>query len=333
MAVLMDRLAGYFNSNVYVLATGKLCSYLPLYHEIWYNAGERWQYRMNSGGDKYITVHGCSIRYREMGDGPVLFLVHGIAGFLEEWEPSMKILAQKFRVIAVDLPGHGLSDKPHASYSITWLSAFLKDIIDAFGLSKFYLVGHSLGCAICLNLMIQHPHLVARLCLLNSAFIRIPFFLRLGSFRFLQHLPLKIPKFMIKASARRTFHKKEFITREWLESAHRYMNTSGAVRVLFSILHSNISLTGLDKTFCTLLMRGLEALNIPVLILYGDHDRIIPNGNSVLIHKCLKASECVEVRSCGHELQYESCDFFCAQAIRFFNSNEAHPSFVTGQHG
>ncbi|HEY8499874.1 MAG TPA: alpha/beta hydrolase, partial [Clostridia bacterium] len=129
---------------------------------------------MNCNTDKTVNIDGCQIRYREAGKGPFLFLVHGIAGFLEEWEPAMKILSEKFHVIALDLPGHGLSEKPDIAYSIDKMTEYLKNFILSFTTEKIILAGHSLGGSICLNLVIRHPNIVERLIVINSVFERIP---------------------------------------------------------------------------------------------------------------------------------------------------------------
>ena len=60
---------------------------------------------MHSVHDKYLKINEISIRYRESGNGFPLLLVHGIAGFLEEWEMSIEELSKHYRVIALDLQG------------------------------------------------------------------------------------------------------------------------------------------------------------------------------------------------------------------------------------
>lgn len=264
-----------------------------------------------------MSLHGISIRYREAGNGPVLVLVHGIAGFLEEWEPSIRILCRKFRVVALDLPGHGLSDKPDVQYTLDFLTDCLKDFISAICPGKVYLAGHSLGGAVCLNLVTRYPRLVERLILVNSVFVKIPLFIRFCTFPFLQRIRLKVPFFAVKATSRRSFFKKEQISAQWLELAWRYINEPGATRVMFSVLNSNISLSGLKREAADPVIRALNNIDIPVLVLFGNRDRIIPNMNSLLLHQSIKGSICVEVKNCGHELQYDSCDIFCENVLKF----------------
>ncbi len=274
---------------------------------------------MHKEFDRYLSVNGLSVRYREWGEGPLLLLVHGISGFLEEWEPAMEILCKHYRVISMDLPGHGLSDKPEMIYTLDFLTDSLKEFIVTLRLEKIYLAGHSLGGAVCCNLVVKYPHIVERLVLVNSAFIKVPFFIQLGSFAFLQRLKLKIPIQVVKASARNTFYKKECISKKWLDSAYKYTNEKGALWAMFSIIRENRPHSRSGREQSSRLIKGLKNLNIPVLILYGDKDRIIPNQNSEQLHRYIKNSECVKVKDCGHEMQYENCEIFCEQVIRFLS--------------
>ncbi len=276
---------------------------------------------MDSHTDQYLTVNQCSIRFREAGSGPVLLLVHGIAGYLEEWEPAMEILQENFRVIALDLPGHGLSGKPDMAYTISNLTDFLKAFLSAMKLEKVFLAGHSLGGAISLSFTMQYPHLVERLILLNSAFTKIPFSIRLGSFGFLPRLIRKVPFIFVKASARRTFYHRKQIPGRWLADSFRYINRPGVLRVTFSIIRSNMTLTGLKKELSDALLNEVDEMSVPTLILYGEKDRIVPNINSKLLCKRLPNSECVSFRNCGHELQMECCDQFCRHTAAFLNKS------------
>lgn len=272
--------------------------------------------------DQYITVSQCSIRFREAGNGSVLLLIHGIAGYLEEWEPAMEILQKKYRVIALDLPGHGLSGKPDIAYTINTLTDYLKSFLSALGLEKVYLAGHSLGGAISLSFALRYPDRVERLILLNSAFTEIPFSIRLGSFRFLPVLIRKVPLFFVKASARRTFYNHRLITSAWLEDAYRYINEPGTLRVMFSIIRSNISLAGLRKSLVAAFMKEINRLTIPTLILYGKKDKIVPNINSRLLHQYISGSKCIPFENCGHELQFECCGKFCEHVVSFGGDGE-----------
>lgn len=276
---------------------------------------------MNKDTDKYLKINGLSFRYREAGNGDVLVLVHGIAGFVEEWEPSMKKLCNFFRVIALDLPGHGLSDKPEIPYTIDNLTKFLKDFVTAKKLENFYLAGHSLGGPVCLNFVIKYPSLAKKLIIINSAFTKIPFSFRIASPAFFQRIKITVPRLLVKAVSKQNFYNKNILDDDWLNPAYNYINKPGALRAMFSVFHECISFRGLKKELVSTFLHGLSRIKIPVLIIYGDKDRFLPNENSFLIHRLIKNSRIYKVADCGHELQYECCDAFCNIAVEFLNEN------------
>jgi pimeloyl-ACP methyl ester carboxylesterase len=272
---------------------------------------------MNYNTDKTINIDGCPIRYREAGKGRLIFLVHGIAGFLEEWEPAMKILSEKYRVIALDLPGHGLSGKPDIAYSIDKMTDYLKNFILSFTSEKINLVGHSLGGSICLNLVIRHPDIVERLVIINSVFETVPLYIRLGSPSFIQHMIKRVPFFIIKLMSKRSIHKKSRITPEWESLSYIYINTPGNIRTMFSIIRSNISVKGLNNRLLDSFRSGLKQISIPVLILFSENDKVVPVSNSHQLSRLIRMSEIIGFKNCGHELQYEDYKEFCREVEAF----------------
>jgi pimeloyl-ACP methyl ester carboxylesterase len=117
---------------------------------------------------KTATVHGHSVSYRQAGEGPVLLLVHGIAGTCESWREVVEPLARQHTVIAPDLPGHGASEAAAGDYSIGALASGLRDLLLALGHERATLVGHSLGGGVAMQLAYQYPEMVERLVLVSS---------------------------------------------------------------------------------------------------------------------------------------------------------------------
>ena len=86
--------------------------------------------------DRRVEVEGIGIRYRTWGreSRPAVVFVHGLGGFLERWERNAEAFAEHFRVVALDLPGCGLSDKPRAPYTIPWYARMVRGFAGAAGL-------------------------------------------------------------------------------------------------------------------------------------------------------------------------------------------------------
>ena len=115
-----------------------------------------------------LTLHGHSIVYVQKGSGPVLLLIHGMAGALDTWRSVIEPLARDATVLAVDLPGHGSSSPGGGDYSLGSLATFLRDVLMALGHDRVTLVGHSLGGGIAMQFSYQFPEMTERLVLVSS---------------------------------------------------------------------------------------------------------------------------------------------------------------------
>lgn len=108
------------------------------------------------------------IRYVDRGRGPVVVLVHGLMGSSQDWEPQIAGLSDDHRVIAVDLPGHGESDKIPGDYSLSAHAATIRDLLASLGIESATMVGHSYGGGVAMQMLYLFPHLVDRICLIAS---------------------------------------------------------------------------------------------------------------------------------------------------------------------
>jgi pimeloyl-ACP methyl ester carboxylesterase len=105
----------------------------------------------------HLTLHGHRIAYRTAGRGPVVVLVHGMAGSALTWRHAMPALAEHYTVVAPDLLGHGESAKPRGDYSLGAHASLLRDLLNALGHERATFVGQSLGGGIVLQFAYQFP--------------------------------------------------------------------------------------------------------------------------------------------------------------------------------
>lgn len=117
---------------------------------------------------KTETIHGRPVSYATAGEGPVLLLIHGMAGALDNWQEVIEPLARAHTVIAPDLPGHGKSAPGGGDYSVGGLAAGLRDLLILLGHERATIVGHSLGGGIAMQFSYQFPEMVERLVLVSS---------------------------------------------------------------------------------------------------------------------------------------------------------------------
>ena len=124
--------------------------------------------RLSMSEAKFVDIHGERIAVRDEGAGEALLLIHGMAGSSETWRAILPQLAKKYRVIAPDLLGHGLSAKPRTDYSLGAFAVGLRDLLDELGVESATVVGQSLGGGIAMQFLYQHPDYCRRLVLISS---------------------------------------------------------------------------------------------------------------------------------------------------------------------
>jgi len=126
--------------------------------------------------DAFVDLRGLRFHYRDWGgQGAPVVLLHGLASNARIWDLTAPLLAQRFRVLALDQRGHGLSDKPDG-YDFPSISGDLAALIEALGLERPGLVGHSWGGNVALQFAADHPDAVAWLALVDGGFLEISAF-------------------------------------------------------------------------------------------------------------------------------------------------------------
>jgi pimeloyl-ACP methyl ester carboxylesterase len=115
-----------------------------------------------------IVLHGHRVTYTEAGSGPLVVLLHGIAGSGHTWDPVVPALAEHVHVVAPDLLGHGESAKPRGDYSLGAYASGVRDLLTALGHDAATVVGHSLGGGVAMQFAYQFPERCERLVLVDS---------------------------------------------------------------------------------------------------------------------------------------------------------------------
>ncbi|MCD4535438.1 alpha/beta fold hydrolase [Nocardioides sp. cx-169] len=117
---------------------------------------------------EYLTIHGHRRAFVKVGQGPTLLLLHGLGCDHTTWEPVIDMLAKRYTVIAPDLLGHGLSDKPRADYSLGGYANGMRDLLTVLGIDRVTVVGHSFGGGVAMQFAYQFPERTERLMLVAS---------------------------------------------------------------------------------------------------------------------------------------------------------------------
>jgi pimeloyl-ACP methyl ester carboxylesterase len=261
------------------------------------------------GRPKTISLHGRSISYRQAGDGPALLLIHGMAGTSESWDAVIGPLARNHTVIAPDFPGHGESEPGGGDYSLGGLAAGLRDLLAALGHDRATLVGHSLGGGVALQFTYQFPEIAERLVLVSSGGLgpEVSPVLRAAA--------LPGADLFISATASIGGRVGSVVGRglgmvglrpsaDVAEVARGYASLAdaGRRRAFLSTLNSVVGTNG-QRVAATDRLYLAEAL--PLLIVWGSRDPIIPAGHAEAAHEALPGSRLEIFDGVGHLPQLE----------------------------
>jgi pimeloyl-ACP methyl ester carboxylesterase len=117
---------------------------------------------------QYVTLHGHRRAFVKVGHGPAVLLLHGLGCDHTTWAPVIDALARRYTVIAPDLLGHGLSDKPRADYSVGGYANGMRDLLTVLGIDRVTVVGHSFGGGVAMQFAYQFPERTERLVVVAS---------------------------------------------------------------------------------------------------------------------------------------------------------------------
>lgn len=116
-----------------------------------------------------ITVRDVELYYEEYGQGEPLLLLHGLGSSTRDWQPQLEAFKQDFRVIAVDIRGHGKSSKPPAPYSIQQFADDITGLMDALDIAAAHVIGWSMGGGIAFQMAVSNPERLLSLTIVNSS--------------------------------------------------------------------------------------------------------------------------------------------------------------------
>jgi len=281
---------------------------------------------MSATEPRTIELHGRSIAYAEMGEGPVLLLIHGMAGTWENWREVIEPLAREHTVIAPDLPGHGASEPGGGDYSLGSLAACLRDLLVALGHDRATLVGHSLGGGIAMQFSYQFPELVERLVLVSSGGLgrEVSPVLRAAA---LPGADLFIaatasPGRVVGSALARGLAAVGFrpnadvaeVARGYASLADRDRRAAFLATIRAVVGTGGQSVHAGDRLYL--------AEGVPVLIVWGERDAMIPARHGQDAHGAIPGSRLELFEGVGHLPQVEAPARFVAVLERFLAETE-----------
>lgn len=279
---------------------------------------------MKTPQDRYIKVGKINTRYWAEGNqGPTVILIHGIGQYIESWLPSFDVLAAKHRVYAVDLPGHGRTDKPlNVSYKIADLAQFVKDFMATLGIEHAHVVGHSLGGAIGTRLALLQSTVVDKLVLVNSAGLgqEGTMVLRIISVPILGELLTRPSRSGSADFAKMVVYDPAVMTEELIELSYQMSLLPDMQKSFLRVLRANANLFGQHKSMYSPNVRGLPSITKPVLVVWGRQDQIIPVAHAEVAKKDFPDVRVQIFDNCGHFPMLEHTQSFNELLLEFLGN-------------
>ncbi len=269
------------------------------------------------GESRFIAVDGIKTHYVVAGSGPPLLLFHGLGSSVVAWRDNIGPLSRSFRVHAIDLPGHGDSDKPNIPYLPEDVVHFVARFARALRLDRASIIGNSIGGALGIMLANSYPELVSSLILVNSAGLGkdISLYIRLASVpvlgSVLESAKVGSTMFMLK----NVFHDSKFVTKDLVLELYRSRKMRGAKQAVVRVLRHTVSLGGVRKNY--VLLDQLGKIKAPLMLVWGAQDHITPVAHAYNAAEAAPSAMLHVFDQCGHWPQMERAADFNSLVLQF----------------
>jgi pimeloyl-ACP methyl ester carboxylesterase len=278
---------------------------------------------------QFRTIHGYRRAFRIAGSGPALLLIHGVGCDSRSWEPVLARLAQRFTVIAPDLLGHGESDKPRADYSLPAFANGMRDLLAALDIDRVTVVGHSFGGGVAMQFAYQYPQLVERVVLVSAGGVAkdVSLALRLAAMPMgaealaMLRAPGVMPAIRRFGRAVGSVLGSTKLGRdaadvvEILEGFQDPAGLAAFARTLRSVVDAR-------GQFVTMLDRTYLVQSLPVQIIWGEDDLIIPVDHANKAHEAIPGSRVEIFEESGHMPFHDHPERFVEVVERFIDSTQ-----------
>jgi 2-hydroxy-6-oxonona-2,4-dienedioate hydrolase len=272
----------------------------------------------------WLDAGGIRTRYLASGaaDKPALLLLHGTGGHAEAYTRNLRAHGEHFRTYAIDLLGHGWTDKPDVPMEIPAYVDHLARVLDALGLSRAHISGESLGGWVAARFAIEHPHRTGRV-ILNTA----------GGSRAdpqvmsrLKELTLRAatdPSWdFVKARLEWLMHDKRHVNDDLIATRQAIYAAPGAAEAMKRAL----TLQEMEVRLRNLLTpEDWGRIRAETLVLWTDHDPTNPVAEGERIAAMIPGAKFALMKGCGHWPQWEDGATFDAIQIQFLTRGTVAP--------
>jgi pimeloyl-ACP methyl ester carboxylesterase len=269
---------------------------------------------MDAPARQLTRVEGLDLHWLELGSGRPTVLLHGLSDSHRTWGKVAPALARSRRVLLLDLPGHGLSARPDASYTLAWHARIVAGWLDALGLDEIDLVGHSFGGGVAQWLLLEHRRRVRRLALVAPGGLgrEVALGVRLCALPIVERLgqPFMGAATRIGCSATGArFDAEDAAALGWMNAM------PGTARALSRTARDVVDWRGQRRHF---LDHAREIGELPPIALFwGERDPVVPFAQALETAELLDGARLTRFAKCGH-FPHRECDAEFTRALEAF---------------
>jgi pimeloyl-ACP methyl ester carboxylesterase len=253
----------------------------------------------------FVEVDGCRTHLRRGGSGEPLLFLHGASG-APAILPFMDKLAQRFDVLVPEHPGYGLSDEPEWLENIHDAAYFYLDFLKQLNLAGVIVVGNSMGGWIAMEMAVRDTSRIKSLVLVSPAGISAPGVQPADTF-------LMPPEEL----ARQLFHDPKLAEARLAETRSAESLAPESIDISLKNRHTTARLAWEPRLHNPHLPKWLHRIDVPVQIIWGEQDRILPLAFLETFKKLLPRAEIAVVENVGHLPHVEKPQEFCELVVRF----------------
>jgi len=265
----------------------------------------------------FIDLDGHSTHYLEKGSGQPVILLHGFYFDSYMWHKNIDVLAERFKVYAMDLWGFGYSTREVMDYDYSLYAHQLLRFMEALDIDRASLVGQSMGAGTAVYFAARHRERLHKLILVAPAGMpnSLPLIGRIANLpgvgEFLFGLRNNFVRRIVLDS--NFIHNRDFITDDYFENVVRFHKIAGTTSTMLQILRNNFFDTLQDD------IRTLGGMDVPILLVCGRQDKSIPTRCSLEMCRLLKGSHLEVFEKAGHCPHDEQWEKFNRIAIDFLS--------------
>ena len=274
---------------------------------------------------QFVAVDGIEIHYKQsVGEGRDLILMHGLGASVYSWQRVMEDLTKFGTVTAYDRPAFGLTERimpeeynGRNPYSRNYQPQLLTEFMNQLGIQSAILVGNSAGGTLAVQMALEYPDHVEALVLVDPAVLTLggpPTFIQpLFNLPSIDRVGLLLARYggsMVEDFLRRAYHDPEKITPETLKGYQKPLRADQWDLAFWEFVKAAEPID---------IAARLDEIDMPVLIITGDDDRIVPTEESVQVAEMIKNAKLVVISECGHAPQEECPEAFMKAVEEFLN--------------